>query len=201
MPPFLSLWFCPCERIGRKKVFNIIYIKICRMLDPPINPDRRLEMKSHGEYITVVPHTNCVTNFLCLSVCLSVCLYLFITAQSRPVITVILRTPFALVLVLPKGIKGSMCVCVCVFIKLHITAQSGLVILVSVCVCLKKIRIVIPFILSGRQVCGRTSRGHTGGRSHRRKVTQDFSTFLLFCGACLNFSREKDSCVPFPRRT
>ena len=36
--------------------------------------------------------------------------------------------------------------------------------------------------------------------SHRRKVTQDFSsTFLLRC-LRLNFSREKDSAVPFPRR-
>ena len=34
--------------------------------------------------------------------------------------------------------------------------------------------------------------------SHRRKVAQDFST--SFCGACLNFSREKDSDVTFPRR-
>ena len=34
-------------------------------------------------------------------------------------------------------------------------------------------------------------------RSHRRKVKHDFSpTFLL----CLNFSREKDSAIPFPRR-
>ena len=28
-------------------------------------------------------------------------------------------------------------------------------------------------IYSGRQVCGHTSRGYTGGRSHRRKVTQE----------------------------
>ena len=32
-------------------------------------------------------------------------------------------------------------------------------------------------ICSGRQTCGRTSRGHTGSR----KVTQDFSTFRLRC--------------------
>ena len=35
--------------------------------------------------------------------------------------------------------------------------------------------------------------------SHRRKNTQDFSS-TFFCGACLNFSREKDSAIPFPRR-
>ena len=48
---------------------------------------------------------------------------------------------------------------------------------------------------------------------HRRKVTQDFSSTGYtggrsrrishppsFCGACLNFSREKDSAIPFPRR-
>ena len=40
---------------------------------------------------------------------------------------------------------------------------------------------------------GRTSRGHTGGRSHRISPPS-------FCGACLNFSCEKDSAVPFPRR-
>ena len=48
-------------------------------------------------------------------------------------------------------------------------------------------------IFSGCQACGRTSRGHTGGRSHR--ISPPF-----FCGACLNFYREKDSAVPFPRR-
>ena len=49
-------------------------------------------------------------------------------------------------------------------------------------------------IYSGRQTCGRTSRGHTGGRLHR------ISHPPSFCGACLNFSREKDSAVPFPPR-
>ena len=42
---------------------------------------------------------------------------------------------------------------------------------------------------------GRTSRGHTGGRSHR------ISHPPSFCGACLNFSRDKDSALPFPRRS
>ena len=49
-------------------------------------------------------------------------------------------------------------------------------------------------IFSGRQVCGRTSRGHTGGRPHRIFHPPSF------CGTCLNFSREKDPAVPFPRR-
>ena len=57
-----------------------------------------------------------------------------------------------------------------------------------VCVC-----VLPPFILDVGFV-GRTSRGHTGGRSHR------ISHPPSFCGACLNFSREKDSAVPFSRR-
>ena len=57
-----------------------------------------------------------------------------------------------------------------------------------VCVC-----VFFPFILDIKLV-GRTSRGHTGGRSHRISHTPSF------CGACLNFSREKDSVIPFPRR-
>ena len=36
--------------------------------------------------------------------------------------------------------------------------------------------------------------------SHRRKVTLDISYPPSFCGACLHFSREKDSAVSFPRR-
>ena len=60
--------------------------------------------------------------------------------------------------------------------------------IVSVCVC-----VFFPFILDIKFV-GRTSRGHTGGRSHR------ISHPPYFCGACLNFSREKDSAIPFPRR-
>ena len=57
----------------------------------------------------------------------------------------------------------------------------------SVCVC-----VFFPFILD--KFVGHTSRGHTGGRSHR------ISHLPFFCGACLNFSREKDSAIPFPRR-
>ena len=58
----------------------------------------------------------------------------------------------------------------------------------SVCVC-----VFFPFILDIKFV-GRTSRGHTGGRSHR--ISHPPSS----CGACLYFSREKDSDIPFSRR-
>ena len=58
----------------------------------------------------------------------------------------------------------------------------------SLCFC-----VFFPFILDIKFV-GRTSRGHTRGRSHR------ISHPPSFCGACLNFSREKDSAIPFPRR-
>ena len=53
--------------------------------------------------------------------------------------------------------------------------------------------IFFQFILDVRLV-GRTSRGHKEGRSHR------ISHPPPFCGACINFSREKNSAVPFPRR-
>ena len=56
-----------------------------------------------------------------------------------------------------------MCVCVCVCI--------------CVCVC-----VFFPFILDIKFV-GRTSRGHTGGRSHR------ISHPPSLCGAYFNFSR------------
>ena len=51
--------------------------------------------------------------------------------------------------------------------------------------------VFFPFILDIKFV-GRTSRGHTGGRSHRTSHPPSF------CGACLNYSREKDSAIPFP---
>ena len=60
--------------------------------------------------------------------------------------------------------------------------------LVAVCVC-----VFFPSILDIKFV-GRTSRGHTGGRSHR------IFNPPSFCGACLDFCREKDSAIPFPRR-
>ena len=58
----------------------------------------------------------------------------------------------------------------------------------TVCVC-----VFFPSILDIKFV-GRTSRGHTGGRSHR------IFNLPSFCGACLDFCREKDSAIPFPRR-
>ena len=57
-----------------------------------------------------------------------------------------------------------------------------------VCVC-----VFFPSILDIKFV-GRTSRGHTGGRSHR------IFNPPSFCGACLDFCREKDSAIPFLRR-
>ena len=79
----------------------------------------------------------------------------------------------------------------------HINCHAGipnknetkpLLVLCSVCVCF-----FFPFILDIKFV-GRTSRSHTGRRSH------GISHPPSFCGACLNFSREKDSAIPFPRR-
>ena len=58
----------------------------------------------------------------------------------------------------------------------------------TMCVC-----VFFPFILDIKFV-GRTSRGHTGGRSHR------ISHPPSFCGTRLNFSREKD-CTSFPSST
>ena len=55
------------------------------------------------------------------------------------------------------------------------------------CVC-----VFFPSILD---INGRTSRGHTGGRSHR------IFNPPSFCGACLDFCREKDSAIPFPSST
>ena len=66
------------------------------------------------------------------------------------------------------------------------------VIMISGCVCVC-VCVSFPSILDIKFV-GRTSQGHTGGRSHR------ISHPPSFCGACLNFSREKDSAISFPRR-
>ena len=52
--------------------------------------------------------------------------------------------------------------------------------------CILIVCVFFPFILDIKFV-GRTSRGHTGGRSHR------ISHPPFFCGACLDFSRKKDS--------
>ena len=61
---------------------------------------------------------------------------------------------------------------------------------VNLCVC---VCVFFPSILDIKFV-GRTSRGHTGGRSHR------IFNPPSFCGACLDFCREKESAIPFPRR-
>ena len=59
-----------------------------------------------------------------------------------------------------------------------------------VCVC----ECFLP-IHSGHQVRWTYQPG-----SHKRKVTQDFSSTFLLRWQGLNFSREKDSAIPFPRR-
>ena len=66
--------------------------------------------------------------------------------------------------------------------------KQGVRVLRDLCVC-----VFFPSILDIKFV-GRTSRGHTGGRSHR------IFNSPSFCGACLDFCREKDSAIPFPRR-
>ena len=69
-----------------------------------------------------------------------------------------------------------------------VTVVALFCIVYTVCVC-----VFFPSILDIKFV-GRTSRGHTGGRSHR------IFNPPSFCGACLDFCREKDSAIPFPRR-
>ena len=59
--------------------------------------------------------------------------------------------------------------------------------LLCVCVCFLPIH-------SGHQVRWTYQPG-----SRRRKSHRIFHP-PSFCGACLNFSREKDSAIPFPRR-
>ena len=65
---------------------------------------------------------------------------------------------------------------------------------VVVCIsCHSTMCVFFPFTLDVEFV-GCTSRGHTGGSSHR------ISHPTSFCGACLYFSCENDSAVSFPRR-
>ena len=61
--------------------------------------------------------------------------------------------------------------------------SCSIIVCVCVCVC-----VFFPSILDIKFV-GRTSRGHTGGRSHR------IFNPPSFCGACLDFCREKDSAI------
>ena len=62
-----------------------------------------------------------------------------------------------------------------------------------VCVCACGVCVFFPFILDIKFV-GRTSRGHTRGRSHRISHPPSFR------GVCLIVSREKGSAIPFLRR-
>ena len=76
------------------------------------------------------------------------------------------------------------------------TMSFSLSLSLSLCVCVRVCVCCLP-IYSGRQACGRTNRGHGGGRSHRISHPPSFC-----CGACLHFSREKDSVrCSFPSST
>ena len=79
-----------------------------------------------------------------------------------------------------KLFRTRYCVCVCVCVVMLIILDVRLVDVPCVYVCCHP-------NYSGRQTCGRTSRGH--------RISPP-----SFCGTCLNFSREKISAVPFPRR-
>ena len=87
----------------------------------------------------------------------------------------------------PQGSSSNGC-CLCITMDQMLLCSSLFPHPLLVCVC-----VFFPFILDIKFV-GRTSRGHTGGRSHK------ISHLPSFCGACLNFSREKDSAIPFSRR-
>ena len=92
---------------------------------------------------------------------------------------------------LPSASAVSVCLAmlylVGIFSRVSINRLLLSILLVVSCV------VFFSFILDIKFV-GRTSWGHTGGRSHRIFHPPSF------CGACLNFSREKDSALPFPRR-
>ena len=65
----------------------------------------------------------------------------------------------------------------------------------SACFSINPLRVVHDVCVCCHSIySGRTSRGHTGGRPHR------ISHPPSLCGACLDFSREKDSAFPFPCR-
>ena len=75
-------------------------------------------------------------------------------------------------------------------VKMRVTFLLSCLVYVCVCVC---VHVCFHPMYSGRQTCGCTSRGHTGGSLHRISPSS-------FCGACLNFYREKDSAILFSRR-
>ena len=77
-------------------------------------------------------------------------------------------------------------------LKEHDNSAADIVLYMMYC-CIVCVRAFFPFILDIKFV-GRTSRGHTGGRSQRIFHPPSF------CGACLYFSLEKNSDIPFPRR-
>ena len=79
--------------------------------------------------------------------------------------------------------------------RISVITSSGIVFY-----CLKKdCFFCFSFILDIKFV-GRTSRGRTGGRSNM--IFHPLSLCgAVRCGACLNFSREEDSAIPFPRQT
>ena len=100
-----------------------------------------------------------------------------------------LATPFLIVLLLLSAISYGLPGISYFFLNLRLNFLQRKVFLMSVCVC-----VFFPSILDIKFV-GRTSRGHTGGRSHR------IFNPPSFCGACLDFCREKDSAIPFPSST
>ena len=77
---------------------------------------------------------------------------------------------------------------VCMYVCMYVCLYVYVFVCMYVCV-----YFFFPSILDIKFV-GRTSRGHTGRRSH------SISHPSSFCGACLSFSREKDLAIPFPRR-
>ena len=81
----------------------------------------------------------------------------------------------------------------CMF-RSHPRQHENTVARVFVLLLLMFVGVFFPFILDIKFV-GRTSRGYTGGRSHRT-----FHPPSFFCGAFFNFSRGKDLAIPFLRR-
>ena len=85
---------------------------------------------------------------------------------------------------------GPDCAVMCNLINIHTYIQPSGQDFVPSTVCVR----VLPSPYSGRQTCGRTSRGHTGGRSYRISPPS-------FCSACLNFSSRGGFSPSFPSST